>query len=248
MIFTAYFDESGTHAGSPVTVMAGVMTNARKWERFEAEFRAAKRRHGFNVFHTKKFKSRSGDFKGWSSEQCLALVDHLSTIANDSSFTESVVMVLDNDLYENEYLRGEKPRKLRLDSKYGLCFRECLYHLLVEAQKRRHKNKALQLHVVLEGGHKNAGDARRIFDEVRADLNGSELDFLKPITFADKDECDPLMAADFIAHSTYRRDLKTRAGEPVSRHDESARRKRLVTLQYKPGGLSNIKDGLVKEV
>ena len=62
MIFTAYLNESGTHDGSPVTIMGGVLANALQWSRFEHEFRRIKKRHGFKIFHTKKFKKRSGDF------------------------------------------------------------------------------------------------------------------------------------------------------------------------------------------
>ena len=33
--FTAYFDESGTHAGADVSVMAGFVDDARQWRNFE---------------------------------------------------------------------------------------------------------------------------------------------------------------------------------------------------------------------
>src|SRR5262245_49854068 len=35
MIFTAYFDESGTHAGAELTAMAGFLGDVRQWQKFE---------------------------------------------------------------------------------------------------------------------------------------------------------------------------------------------------------------------
>ncbi len=64
LAYTAYLDESGTHDGSPITIMAGVLGRADQWKKFQAKFDAVKARHGFEIFHTKKFKSRTGDFKG----------------------------------------------------------------------------------------------------------------------------------------------------------------------------------------
>ena len=58
MILTAYFDESGTHVGSAVTVMGGIMANARQWAKFEPGFDGLKKKYGFKIFHTKKFKKK----------------------------------------------------------------------------------------------------------------------------------------------------------------------------------------------
>src|SRR3990167_5522845 len=175
VILTAYLDESGTHDGSPVTIMAGMMANVRQWDRFEREFKYAQRKHKFKIFHTKKFKRRDGDFKGWTNERCLALIADLSKLTQ-TAFMESVVMRLDNETYENEYKVGERPNKLRLDSKYGLCFRECLYHFLREIIRRMPHGKIERLHIVLENGHRNAGDADRIFYEVKEALKEDKLD------------------------------------------------------------------------
>jgi hypothetical protein len=70
VILTAYLDESGTHDGSPVTVMGGMLANARQWEAFEKGFSKLKAVHGFQIFHTKKFKKKDGDFRGWTTDQC----------------------------------------------------------------------------------------------------------------------------------------------------------------------------------
>jgi hypothetical protein len=52
MVFTAYLDESGTHAGAELSAMAGFVGDERQWRKFEK--RAAKlfKRYGVEVFHT----------------------------------------------------------------------------------------------------------------------------------------------------------------------------------------------------
>ena len=108
MILTAYFDESGTHDDSPITVMAGVMANASQWQRFEMKFRALKQKYGFQTFHTKKFKASSGDFRGWSPFKKFVMAQELAAITSDA-FMESVTFTLDNTDYRQNYLKGEKP-------------------------------------------------------------------------------------------------------------------------------------------
>jgi hypothetical protein len=246
VIYTAYFDESGTHDGSRVTVMGGIMANALQWGRFDVDFRRIKKRYGFNIFHTKKFKNKSGDFKGWPNEKCLALTLSLAEITSEA-FANSVAMALDNAEYERDYKLGERPAKVRLDSKYGLCFRNCLYHFAMEILKRRHKSNLPDLHVVLEAGHPNFGDAERVFTEVKAELDAIGAKFLRTITKAAKDECDPLMMADFVAHTTY---LMERDGRPRPNGSSGSRQpgegQSISHLRYEPGGLAKFKQEIVR--
>jgi site-specific DNA recombinase len=109
VILTAYLDESGTHDGSPVTVMGGMLANARQWEAFEKRFSKLKAVHGFEIFHTKKFKKKDGDFRGWTTDQCFALMNDLAPMTA-TAFTEGVTVALDNAAYEAEYRLGDKPK------------------------------------------------------------------------------------------------------------------------------------------
>jgi len=253
MIFTAYLDESGTHGESPVTIMAGVLATAEQWARYEAEFAKLKLKHGFNVFHTKKFKRRTGDFRGWNPFQQLALVMDLGALT-ERAFTEAVVFTLDNADYEATYKGGDKPRRLRIESKYGLCFRNCLIFLILEAIKQR-ADKAPQLHIVLESGHKNWSEVRDIFHEVKKEMQSFGAELLGDITFADKDSCDPLMMADFLAHAAF----MTHSQGVVSNPNEQPFLERappplpdgqsgVTTLRFAPGGLTDLKSVLIEKL
>jgi hypothetical protein len=253
VILTAYLDESGTHGESPHTVMGGMLANAQQWERFEQNFRRLKKKHGFEIFHTKKFKKRGGDFKGWSNEQCLALIADLAPLTA-TAFTEGVTFLLENAAYDAEYKASETPRRLRLDSKYGLCFRNCMLFFALEALKRVHRGRLPTLNFVLESGHKNFGDALRIFNETKAELKANEAEMFGMITPADKDECDPLMMADFLAHTAFMRG----SAQPTEPYDAvtkpplgrtMGRKETGVThLEFKPGGMIQLKSTLIDQL
>src|SRR3954469_9244307 len=84
VIFTAYLDESGTHDGSPVTVVAGFMGTARQWEILGRRLRTIQESYGFKIFHATAFKSKSGEFKGWPDQKCLSLTEDLTDLAADN--------------------------------------------------------------------------------------------------------------------------------------------------------------------
>lgn len=144
------------------------------------------RRYGFRVWHTKKFKRKAGDFRGWTDKKCHDLYWALQKVAG-SGLTDAVAITLDNASYETNYKLGELPRKARLDTRYGLCFRMCLIHFVQEVLKRRRRNRIPPLDIVLEAGHANCGDAERIFLEEKNRWERAGLPVLRTLIVADKD-------------------------------------------------------------
>lgn len=256
MILTAYLDESGTHDDSPVTVMAGILANAAQWARFEEAFSALQKAYGFRVFHTKKFKRRTGDFKGWNPHKQVALMLDLAKLT-EGAFAESVTFVLDNADYEATYKKGNKPRRLRLESKYGLCFRNCLMFFILEIVKRdlEYYGRPPTLYIVLESGHPNWSEVRDIFNETKREIRElSGFDILGDINFADKDGRTPLMMADFLAHTTL---MATRGALPVAPNERPFREPAppippgesgVTHLRFGPGGLADLKEALIKKL
>jgi hypothetical protein len=86
-----------------------------------------------------------------------------------------------------------------LDTKYGFCFRGCLTHLLQHI-----KSPDNTLNIVMESGHRNSGDARRIFDQVKArGLKPGFENLLGTLAFTEKKDCRLLGIADFLAYTTF---------------------------------------------
>jgi hypothetical protein len=238
--YTAYLDESGTHDGSDVTVMGGVLGRVDQWKLFQAGYEKAKKKHGFRVFHTKKFKKKSGDFKGWDDNQCVALWNDLGRLTN-SGLTDCVAVALDNETYARQYKADGAPRRARLDSAYGLCFRICLAYFILEMMTRKYRKKFPELHIVLEAGHQNSGDAERIFLETQEEYK--RLNILRTLSLATKDNCDPLMMADFIAHSTLLINRKARVENRPTPPSQIIPRGQLgiTHLESTPEGLANLR-------
>jgi hypothetical protein len=186
LILTAYFDESGTHAGSPATILSGIMGTANQWAHFQTEMNKIKARYSFTVFHAKEFRAQSGEFRGWSPYKCRALLQEM--MAASSKLMDAITITLTNDVYEQSYREGEQHRRLRLDTKYALCLRYALLNFVVQALKKLGNHRKFgetRLNVVMESGHKNAGDAERVFHEMRQEYADLGLHLLDGITFKD---------------------------------------------------------------
>ena len=141
MIFTAYLDESGTHGGSPITLMSAFLGSARQWQNFEKGYAKLRRQNGFSVFHAKDWRDSDGEFEGWSRIKKHQFAQDFFVLT-DECLASGVSAFLINHEYEEYYLTKDRPRKARLDTKYAICFRAVLSMLFHEMEKRNHPKKA----------------------------------------------------------------------------------------------------------
>jgi hypothetical protein len=202
MIFTAYFDESGTHKGSELSGMAGFVGEARQWRKFEK--RAAKLfdRFRVDVFHTIDVRRTDKDFEGWPVDRKIEFLDEFQHIINET-LESGVASFIRNDDYE--YYKGlEWPKKTRWDSKYGLLFRACLAHM-INIVKDIPSVTEPRLHIVLEDGHKNANDAVRIYNFAKGLAKAQRA--LAGLTFDNKATCLPLASADLFAYNAWGQEI-----------------------------------------
>ena len=242
LILTAYLDESGTHGVSPVTVMSGLFGSARQWEQFECRIAKIQKLYGFKIYHGKEFKAHTGEFGDWTARKYSDLIDDLTDIAGND-LAHGVSITLNNDQYQREYRAGPKPRKMILDSKYGLCFRFCLRNLIEEAWKRRpaSKTRPHKVHIVLERGHPNLGDADRIFAAEKKRLLERGFDILGTITSEEKEDCYPLMISDFLAHTSYVMEIDKDPIIGAAQDRETRYRNTYTKLTFEPGVLVEVK-------
>jgi hypothetical protein len=206
VIFTGYFDEADTHGPAPTVILAGYVGHAYQWRRFEKKLERIQRHYGFKIFHAKDFKAGTGEFAGWPVEKGGTLIKELTGLVR-ATLTEGITISLERDRYEKEYRAPPIPKKMRLDSQYGVCFRACLGRLLDVLAKRDNRD---HLHIVFEDGHKNVRDCKRIFDDIQKRLQRSGTDILDSFTIKNKTNCLPLMMADFLAaaHSMMKEAVK----------------------------------------
>jgi hypothetical protein len=222
--------------------MACFLGTARQWELLGRRLRNLQRRDGFSIFHATEFKNKSGEFFGWSDTKCMSLVSDLTELVRDS-LTEGVTMYLERNRYLNEYRKPPIPKKMNLDSQYGVCFRACIAHLvaIVMGDGKRHL-----LNVVIEDGHPNVGDTIRIFNDMKLQVKYRlGVDLLGTMTKAKKEESPPLMICDFQAY-TYSRMRASRAAGGIDYAAEAPMtpRKReagLTFLELLPDALAGLK-------
>jgi hypothetical protein len=258
VILTLYIDESGTHGGSPSTVMAGVLGDVGQWARFRTGLARLKLEFGFDHFRAKEFRQRTGRFAGWSAEKSLLLIDKLVELTANKMM-DTLEFVFDNKAYNDRYRGKEKHKKLVLDSKYGLCFRHCMYYFILSIVRKfpKRPEDGLTLNVVVESGHKNAGAALVIFNELKREAEGhGAKDLLGVLSFAAKDQCDELMMPDFISHMALQQDRRRHAGlwKPPSdaRNVEGPESfdgpGDIVHLEFQPDGLADVRSRLDNEL
>lgn len=105
VILTAYFDESGTHGGSALSVMAGFIGDARQWRKFKKRTSKLFMRFGVDIFHTIDLKRTDKDFEGWKVDRKIKFLDEFQHVINETlerGFA-SILRQADYDYYRNLY-------------------------------------------------------------------------------------------------------------------------------------------------
>ena len=210
MIVTVYIDESGTH-GSGVTILGGWVGRLGQWATFDPKWVKLLKRNGLTYFHSRKMRGTKDEFRGWTRSRKFEFTQQAASLALKNlefGFTISVV----DDAYQDHYIAGHRPREIPLDSAYGLCFRYCL-SLIPGFAKDAFGNRTLDINFILEAGHKNAGDALRIFDKVKHQRLPNEeeqkiVKMLGTIAFDDKKKFPGLQVADVNAYSAFQHHTK----------------------------------------
>jgi hypothetical protein len=211
MILTAHIDESGTHADSPISVMAGYVGNATQWKHFKTDWAALVARAGVRHIHAVDLLKSTKQFKGWKPEEVNTLVISLDNVIARHLQLGFAVIVRDDD-YRNIYGAGPHPKRPPKDSKYGVLFRACLVFVpgVIASELKLVGPTAMAepttINFALEGGHPNSGDARRLFDLYKKDALAEWQHLVGTLDTSTKDSVGA-QAADFLAYAMYRAEI-----------------------------------------
>jgi Protein of unknown function (DUF3800) len=185
MILTAYYDESGTHGDSPLTVLAGFVGHANDWVDFEREWRKILKKHNITHVRAKHLFHRQGQHKHWTEKQVYeCFVDILYVIQERRRIFASKT-VLSEDDYKRFYVLDGCARRERLDTRYALCLRSFLHFY---PQSHYCHDESGIVNFILEAGHCNAGDALRIFNEIKEDKELPWREAVGSLTFGKKED------------------------------------------------------------
>ena len=188
------------HTGHPKkTVLAMLVASVQQWDTHHQEWMMLLNRYGLDHLHATDLFNRKKQFSRWSYNDIAELV----TAANDITERNvlfGAVSVLTNDDYAVVYRRGQRPRKIGLDSKYGLCFRYCLSNII--SFLRGHHGEDHILDVMMEDGDLNVGASRTIFDQIKQVGDTYTSNLLRSVSVGDKKAFSGLQAADLVAYPT----------------------------------------------
>jgi hypothetical protein len=202
MIWTAHIDESGTHDDSPIMLMGGYLGNEDQWKKFDADWKALLASEGVGGCHAKELIHSAKEFKGWGRQRRDGFLIKAAKVISDALEFGFTAIIRQND-YEEIYKGQPKTFKLREDTMYGILFRGCLLMVELAVTGNRTPPPDLRLDIVLEQGHKNSGDAIRLFDLAKKEhLPGCE-HVLGTFTLGEKSILG-LQAADLLVYGANR--------------------------------------------
>ncbi len=248
----AFMDESGTHDQSPILLIAGVVSTKGKWRIFDKKWREVLADHSVDFVHGKDLRKSTGAFFGWSD----AKQNDFSSRLLDISYRYvgfGLTMRLDRNDFKEVYREGERPRKLQLQSAYGLLFRAWVEQARRIANELYADQAASGIYVMLEEGPK-AGAAMDVFRDMRNAQTIADGIPLKGFAIGDK-SYPGLQLADMTAHRGWIaekredtkfhkleepvsvRDVKRRIGEPMA----------VYRLQLDREFLAAVKEGILAE-
>ena len=198
-MLAGYFDDSGTHDGSPSVVVAGGVASVQQWIKLSREWQAAiapwnlKRAY----FHMADFVSSVGDYHGWAAPMKAERLSKLVRIIR-----KHVRLLVGNAVRSNEF---DEAIKEHPNKKIGTAYRFCAFLIFpaVDAWRRQSPRRE-PVAFIFEAGNKLMNEYGKIFGEI------GEYEYLRKkygvgsATQGTKRDMLPLQAADVIAYATYK--------------------------------------------
>jgi hypothetical protein len=199
VIIDAYMDESGTHGASPMMTIGGLVGRLSQWAYFDRRWAKMLKKRGIPYFHSKSLMDTQRPFRGWTLNQKSDLIIRAGDIQKKHTMFGFSIRLSRSD-YEQCYKSGERPKKIPLDTMYGLCFRYVAVWLPSIIEVSLGTNE-FEINFIMEAGHKNAGDALRVFKQINKDAEKPTI--FRSLTFEDKKSLYGLQGADYVAHTTW---------------------------------------------
>lgn len=210
----AFFDESGTHDGSEIFAMGGLISSYDRWARFEIEWQKILASKGIKRgFHFNTFMARKGEFEnGWSDRERDDFMERLCI-----TISENIVVGIASACFVSDY-ESVVPEELRkqLRDPYYVGLYRCLYMVITWSHFKARVELPRQLRFLYDRKKKFEGLAADIYYAVRDDLIAKvNPDIPHPsifgdMAFGDKEIDIPLQAADLLVGVAARNYLKAR--------------------------------------
>jgi|GEM_PF-675821 uncharacterized protein DUF3800 len=206
-IFTVYFDESGTHGGSPAVVVGGYIGIVKKWKEFGEIWNThILKREGIKILHRVDLENFEGEFTGWKRDRQVRVIRRAHKIIKKyteigAGISQAVVPADFEEVIPDVAKRA-------FGGPYGWAANCCTIHVSKWADDHGYREP---IHWVFEAGAKGRHQVDRMFDLLVNPPPGARP---SPIvqqkfrvaswTFSPKESACQLQAADFYAYESYK--------------------------------------------
>lgn len=194
-------DESGTHAGSPLAIVGGIILSEQGYYEFQRAWceTLTKSKYGVKVFHGADCDAGSGEFKGWTQEKKQELSFELATIVSSHAANIIAYGIKPEDF--NSVWEELSLGKIGIKNDiYRILLQLCWHNLGVYAQELPTEDT---LAIFVEKGNKRASFINDLYLRVNADRQARDILNIKQIEFVGKD-VPPLQGADLLVHETFK--------------------------------------------
>lgn len=207
IVLDAYFDDSGTHDGSPVVSVAGYLGLPAKWVSFETEWKLAMSEFGLNHFGMADYSNRAKPYCYWTEEERYARLERLMKISNAYALG-SVGIAVPTESFNR--VMSEKAKRIS-GGPYGLAATACFLRV---ANLVKSLSSEAWVAYIFESGTRGAGEVLKVFQENERDESQKHELRLLSLRFENKRQFVPLQAADIVAYETYRQLPKQLGTDP----------------------------------
>lgn len=194
----SYFDDSGTHRQSVVTIIGGYVATKTVWEQMEEPWRAVLNEFkdkGVHCFHAKDCLSQTGQFERLQGWECHYVYKQLTDILEKSKAQSIYTAVLTEDWEAITNINFKQVYQ----SAYDFCI-DRIIHEVVNWSANNAGGSKVPIMIAIQKEHEE--ETRRTFDSwARVKVISDKIGAL---AFEYPDSLIPLQAADMLAHEAYR--------------------------------------------
>jgi hypothetical protein len=208
MALYSFFDETGTHAGHPLTAVGGFLFDDDRVDKFETEWR--KRTPDLKEpFHTYDCFGGYEQFEGWPESHRLLLMHDLADIIVKTRFCGILVYVTDDDY--KQWCKENPQRVTWIGSAYTSCLMKCIDIGASVA----HFSKKNVVNYIFEAGCDKQKEASQFMERLERNPGLKNHLRIGAYGFAPKSQEPALCAADFLCWEWQRNYIEDRTWDLV---------------------------------
>ncbi len=206
--FAAFLDESGTHEGSEVTVVAGALSRQSSWSSIVGQWCKVLEKYDVPYFHATDVANFRGPYRNWNENTRRGFLETLLKITRKESIT-----LVAHSLWTDLFKRVKQDFPEVPVTAYQICCEWCLALIGNLAMRR---NRMPPVAITFESGQNTHSLVLRgtmhwaRFEEFRKRAG------IGAVTFAEKSAHVELQLADLVAFEFYKQSLLCRPG-PVDK-------------------------------